>query len=73
MVNKLKAQNVHVKLIFIFGCAGSSLLYGLFSSCGTQAKLPCSICDLPRSGIEFEFVSPALTDGFFTTDRPRKP
>ena len=30
-------NNVILINLFIFGCAGSSLLYGLFSSCGAQA------------------------------------
>ena len=27
-----------LKIIFISGCAGSSMLHGLFSSCGVQAS-----------------------------------
>ena len=37
--------------LFIFVCAGSLLLHGLFSSCGKWASLLCSMWDLPRLGI----------------------
>ena len=36
-----------------------------FSSCGTQAQLPCSMWNLPRP--EIEPVSPTLAGGFLST------
>ena len=35
-----------VLFLTIFGCAGSSLQHTGFSSCGAQAKLPCSMWNL---------------------------
>jgi len=69
----------HIYLL-IYGCAGSSLLLGLFSgcsqgwplsSCGPWVWLLHSMWDLPRPGIEH--MSPALTGRFFTTEPPGKP
>ena len=41
------------------------------SNCGSRAQLLCSMCDLPRPGLEP--VSPALAGRFSTTAPPRKP
>ena len=41
-----------------------------FSSCSSQAQLPCGTCDLPGPAIEP--MSPALAGGFLTTGPPRK-
>ena len=41
------------------------------SRCSARNWLPCSMWDLPGSGIEP--VSPALAGGFFTTESPGKP
>ena len=67
--------------LFIFGCAGSSLLCGLSSSrragvslqlwCLCTQALFCSKCDPPASGIEP--VSPALADRFFTAEPSEEP
>ena len=39
------------KKMFIYGCAGSSLLRGLFSSCGEQQPLPsCGVQASHRGG-----------------------
>ena len=65
--------------LLIYGCVGSSLLLGIFSSCSQQGPLaicgpwvwlPHSTWDLTRPGIEH--VSPALTGRFFTTEPPGK-
>ena len=53
-----------------FFCWGVTGRMG-FSSCGTQAQLPCSMWTLPGPGIEP--MSPALADGFSTTELPGKP
>ena len=50
---------------------GTWALEHRFNSCGTQAKLPCSIWHLSGSGIQP--MSPALAGGFFTTKPPGKP
>ena len=49
----------------------SQALEHRLSSCGSGAQLPHSMWDLP--GPEIEPVSPALADGFFTTEPPWKP
>ena len=38
-------------------------------SCGLRAELLCRMGDLPRPGLD---PSPALADGFFTTETPGK-
>ena len=55
-----------------FSCCGAWApgLMG-FSSCGTRAWLLLGMWNLPRPGMEP--VSPALADGFFTTEPPGKP
>ena len=50
---------------------GSQTLQRRRSNCGTQAYLLRDLWDLPRSGIEP--MSPALADGFFTTEPAGKP
>ena len=50
------------------GCSSQALEQ---NSCGTWASLLCDMRDLSESGIEPE--SPALADGFFTPEPPRKP
>ena len=54
-----------------FSSCSSQALEHRLSSCGALVYLLCSMCDLPRPGIEP--ISPALTDGFFTTEPPGKP
>ena len=54
-----------------FSSCGSWALEGRLNSCGSPAWLPCHGWDLPRAGIEP--VSPALADGFFTTESQGKP
>ena len=34
------------KFIVFFGCAGASLLHGLFSSCSEWGLLPVAVCGL---------------------------
>lgn len=43
---------------FLSGCAGSSLLLGLFSGCGAQAPGPLGFrrCGLPGSGARAQYV-----------------
>ena len=50
-------------------CSSQALGHRL-RSCGTQAELH-GFWDLQRAGIKLE--SPALADGLFTTEPPRKP
>ena len=50
---------------------GSRALAHRLSSCGAQALLLCSMWDLARS--EITLMSPALADGFLTTEPPEKP
>ena len=61
--------------LFIFDCARSLLLCGLFSSCGEQGlHSSCSahgMWDLPRPGIKP--MSPTLAGRFFTIEPPGKP
>ena len=42
-VQFLKKGYLFIIILFIFGCAGSSLLHGIFSSCSEQRLL--SICN----------------------------
>ena len=53
-----------------FSSCSSQALEHRLNSCGTLFYLLCSMCDLPRPGVEP--VSPALTDGFFTTEPTRE-
>ena len=55
------------------GHAGFSSCCRVLGSCGSWAHLSCSAAcgNLPGPGIEP--VSPALADGFFTTEPPGKP
>ena len=41
------------------------------NTCGAWPQLPCSVWDVPGSGMEP--MSPALPGGFFTTEPPGKP
>ena len=55
---------MHVKLIFIFfGCAGSSLLCGLFSGCGKQGLL--SSCSAWASAVVAHGLSCSVAYGIF--------
>ena len=51
-------------------CSGWQALERRLSSCGPQAQLPSSMCNLPRPGIKP--VSPALAGEFLTTGPPGK-
>ena len=51
-------------------CRAWALEHADFSSCSSQAQLPCSMWDLP--GPEFELVPRALQGGFLTTGPPGK-
>ena len=55
---------------WLFMLQSTGLKHSL-NSRGTQALLLCGRWDLPGSGIEP--VSPASSDGFFTTESPGKP
>ena len=35
--SQIQLKRLSMTLLFTFGCAGSSLLHGLFSSCGKQS------------------------------------
>ena len=54
-----------------FSSCSSEALEHRLNSCGTQASLPHSMWDLPRSGTEP--MSPACTGSLFNTEPPRKP
>ena len=46
--------------LFIFGCAGSSLLWGLFSSCGEQELLCTCSVSMSHRGVISRFGVQAL-------------
>ena len=54
----------------LISCRRARLYAHGFSSCSSQAQLPCGTCDLPGPAIEP--MSPALAGGFLTTGPPRK-
>ena len=54
-----------------FSYCGCRALEHRLCSCGTRAYLLHGTWDLPGPGIEP--ISPALSDGFFTTESPGKP
>ena len=54
-----------------FSSRGSRALEHRLNSCGAWAWLLQGMWELPRSGIKP--ISPALVDGFFTTEPPGKP
>ena len=51
-----------------FISCGSRVLEHRLSSCGSWAKLPCALWDLPGPGIKP--MSPSLAGEFFTTEPP---
>ena len=46
LVPAILGLSLKKKKLFIFGRAGSSLLGGLFSSCGEQGPLLVALCEL---------------------------
>ena len=65
----LRCVGFSLKRLLLLWSTGSR--HAGFSSCGTQAQLPCSILDFPRPGIELVFL--ALQGRFLTTESPGKP